>query len=58
MRENDESKSKSDGFVPKSDAMNQMSEEEKKAMELAEEAEHEDGTDRTELQEEARKKAE
>lgn len=44
--------------MPKSDAARQLSEDEKKALELAGRAEHETGRKREILQAEARRKAE
>ena len=52
------SKNTVDSAVPKSDAARQLSEREKKALELAGRAEHETGRKREILQAEARRKAE
>ena len=58
MKDSPDSKSTLDTAVPKSDAVRQLSEKEKKALELAERAEHETGRKREVLQAEARRKAE
>ena len=57
MKDLPNSKSTLDAAVPKSDAR-QLSEQEKKALELAGRAEHETGRKREFLQAEARRKAE
>ena len=58
MKDLPNSKSTLDAAVPKSDAGRQLSEQEKKALELAGRAEHETGRKREFLQAEARRKAE
>ena len=58
MNDSPNSKSTLDTAVPKSDATRQLSEKEKKALELAGRAEHETGRKREILQAEARRKAE
>jgi hypothetical protein len=58
VKEPSDSKNTLDAAVPKSRAAHKLSEEEKKALELAERAEHETGRKREFLQKEARRKAE
>jgi hypothetical protein len=58
MKDSPDPKSTSNPAVPKSDAARQLSEDEKKALELAGRAEHETGRKREFLQAEARRKAE
>jgi hypothetical protein len=58
MKDSPDSKSTLDTALPKSDAARQLSEKEKKALELAGRAEHETGRKREVLQAEARRKAE
>jgi hypothetical protein len=58
MKDSSNVKDKVKAAVPKSDAMRRLSEDEKKALELAGRAEHETGRKREILQAEARRKAE
>jgi hypothetical protein len=58
MKDSLNSKNTLNTAVPKSDAARQLSEGEKKALELAGRAEHETGRKREILQAEARRKAE
>jgi hypothetical protein len=58
MKDSPDSKSALNPAVRKSDAARQLSQDEKKALELAERAEHETGRKREILQAEARRKAE
>ena len=58
MKDSSKSKSTLDAAVPRSDAASRLSEDEKKALELAGRAEHETGRKREILQAEARRKAE
>jgi hypothetical protein len=58
MKDSSRSKRAPNAAVPGSDAARQLSEDEKKALELAARAEHETGRKREILQAEARRKAE
>jgi hypothetical protein len=58
MKDSPHSKSTLNAAAPKSDAARRLSEDEKKALELAGRAEHETGRKREILQAEARRKAE
>ena len=58
MKDSSKSRSAPSSAVPKSGAARQLSEDEKKALELADRAEHETGRKREILQAEARRKAE
>jgi hypothetical protein len=58
MKDSSNSKSALNAVAPKSDAARELSEDEKKALELAGRAEHETGRKRQILQAEARRKAE
>lgn len=51
------SKQKADAAIPKSEAMRRLSENQKKALELGNRAEHETGMRRELLQKQAREKA-
>ncbi|HEU4678763.1 MAG TPA: hypothetical protein VFS35_04530 [Terrimicrobiaceae bacterium] len=52
------SKNTVDAAVPRAEAVRQLDEDQKKALELGDRAEHETGQKREELQKEARRKAE
>ena len=58
MKDSPDSKSMLNAAVPKSDAARRLSEDEKKALELAGRAEHEMGRKREILEAQARRKAE